>query len=81
MSNELKATLKHHFNWRNQRLDCFIQLLFAIFQARTVNLATIADFMNPKASKNSNYRRLQRFFVGAVFCEAKIAKLIFSFFA
>ena len=81
MSDELHATLKDHLGWRNQRVACFVQILFAIFQARTVNLASLADFMNPDAEKMSNYRRIQRFFTGAFFCESTIARLLFSFFA
>ena len=80
MINELSATLKEHLKLRKQRADCLLQIIFALFQARTVNLVDIADFMNPDVDKKSNYRRLQRFFGEITFCQNTIAKLLFSFF-
>ena len=81
MLNELHNTIKDQFTWRNARVDCLIQIIFALFQSRTVNLVLIADFMNGSVHKLSNYRRLQRFFDGAHFCTDTLAKLLFSFFA
>ena len=81
MLNELHNTIKDQFVWRNARVDCLIQIIFALFQTRTVNLVLIADYMNGSVQKLSNYRRLQRFFDGANFCTDTLAKLLLSFFA
>lgn len=81
MLNELHATIKEQFGWRKHRVDCLIQIIFALFQTRTVNLVMIADYINGSVYKASNYRRLQRFFRGANFCMDTLARLLLSFFA
>lgn len=60
--SELKSILGQTFHWHKSRLDCFSQMLVALFAVRTVNLKEIALAMLSRATTDSRYRRLQRFF-------------------
>lgn len=45
------------------RIDCFAQILLALFLVRSVNLSEIAVAMDDdKASIDSRYKRVYRFF-------------------
>ncbi len=60
--NELKAILGKNFTWNKARLDCFVRMLLAMFKVRTVNLSEMAVAFSSKASVDSRYKRLYRFF-------------------
>ncbi len=60
--SELKAILGKKFAWNKARLDCFSRMLLALFKVRTVNLSEIAVGFEAKASVESRYKRLYRFF-------------------
>jgi hypothetical protein len=62
LSTSLSKSLNQHFNWNKCRMDCFIKMLMALFCVRTVNLQSLATAMHSKATINSRYCRLQRFF-------------------
>jgi hypothetical protein len=62
LSTSLTESLNQHLNWNKCRMDCFIKMLMALFCVRTVNLQSLATAMHSKATINSRYRRLQRFF-------------------
>lgn len=60
--NELRSILGKSFAWNKSRLDCFTKMLLALFKVRTVNLSEIAVAFDSKASVESRYKRLYRFF-------------------
>jgi hypothetical protein len=60
--SELTAILGKKFAWNKARLDCFSRMLLALFKVRTVNLSEIAVGFEAKASVESRYKRLYRFF-------------------
>jgi len=60
--NELRDILGDHFNWHKSRLDCFTQMLLALFTVRSVNLSEIAVAMQDKTSKCTRDKRVYRFF-------------------
>lgn len=60
--SELRGILGQSFHWHKARLDCFTQILIALFSVKTVNLKELALAMVGKAQVDSHYRRLQRFF-------------------
>lgn len=60
--SELKGILGKSFAWNKSRLDCFTRMLLALLKVRTVNLSEIAVAFDSKASIESRYKRLYRFF-------------------
>lgn len=54
--------LNGYFGWNKARMTCFVQMLLALFTARSVNLSRLAAVMTDRASQLSRYRRMQRFF-------------------
>lgn len=61
--SELSGILSQHLNWHKSRIDCFAQMLLALFIVRSVNLSEIAVAMDgTKASIDSRYKRAYRFF-------------------
>ena len=60
--SELKEILGQHLNWHKSRLDCFSQMLLALFVVRSVNLSEIATAMQGSSKIESRYKRLKRFF-------------------
>ena len=59
---ELKEILKPSFNWHGARIDFLAKFLMALFTVRSVNLTKIAEAFSGKATIDSHYKRLQRFF-------------------
>ncbi len=59
--NELSAMLNQHFGWHKAKMDCFVGMLFALLQTRTVNLTQLSVAFPSKAKTESRYRRIQRF--------------------
>lgn len=78
--SELKGILEKVFLWNKARLDCFCQLLRALWITRTVNLSEMALAMASKAEVASRYKRLQRFFSGFRIDYDVIAAVIFNWF-
>lgn len=78
--NELQGILGNFLFWNKARLDCFTQMLLALFTVRTVNLSEMAVAMASKAEVASRYKRLQRFFRHFRLDYNVIAKFIFSLF-
>lgn len=78
--NELNTMLRDFLPWNKARLDCFAQMLLALFVTRTVNLREIAVAMASKAEIDSRYKRLQRFFRHFRIDYDLIAKFIFNLF-
>jgi hypothetical protein len=59
---KLITVLQPHLQWHRARLTCFAALTLAVIKMRSVNLAQLAEVINPRCPHASNYRRLQRFF-------------------
>lgn len=78
--SELKRILGENLVWNKARLDCFVRMLLALFVVRTVNLSEIAVAFSSKATVNSRYKRLQRFFGKFKIDYTIFARLIFKLF-
>jgi len=61
--SELSGILSQQLNWHKSRVNCFAQMLLALFVVRSVNLSEIAVAMDgSKTSIDSRYKRVYRFF-------------------
>ena len=58
----LRQTLKPLLGWHGARLNFLSLFLIALLRVKTVNLVEIATGFRSKATTDSNYKRLQRFF-------------------
>jgi hypothetical protein len=58
----LERTLALNVAWNKARINFLAKFLIALIQVRTVNLAQIASVFSGKATLDSNYKRIQRFF-------------------
>ena len=75
---ELTNLFKPILDWNKSRLDCFVLMVLGIIQSRTVNLSYLAAAIISPATKESSYRRLQRFFKQFDICSILIGKLLIS---
>lgn len=79
--SELSGILNQQLNWHKSRIDCFAQMLLALFMVRSVNLSEIAVAMDgSKASIESRYKRVYRFFSKFELDFGWIARWIYSLF-
>ncbi|BCA94136.1 hypothetical protein TUM19329_04970 [Legionella antarctica] len=59
--SELSGILSRQLNWHKSRIDCFAQMLLALFIVRSVNLSEVAVAMDGnKASIDSGCKRVYR---------------------
>ena len=73
---DLVDALKQELNWNKARVTFFVLFILALFKVTTVNFVKIANGLNGKVEKESNYRRIQRFFENFIINYKYIAKLI-----
>lgn len=78
--NELKGILGQQLNWHKSRLDCFAQMLLALFTVRSINLSEIAVAMQSEALIASRYKRVRRFFSDFEFDFTCISRWIYFLF-
>lgn len=78
--DELRKTLNKYLDWNKARLTCFCQIVLALFMVRSVNLTQIATAFQGKASLDSHYKRLQRFFRGFSFDMSCVFEIILNIF-
>ena len=78
--SELKSILGQQLHWHKSRLDCFSQMLLALFVVRSVNLSEIATAMQGDTQIESRYKRLKRFFSNYEFDYIPIARWIYRLF-
>ena len=78
--DELRKNLSKYLNWNKARLTCFCQMVLALFMVRSVNLTQIATAFQGKASIDSHYKRLQRFFRGFTFDMSCVFEIILNIF-
>ncbi|PIZ03699.1 MAG: hypothetical protein COY58_07645 [Gammaproteobacteria bacterium CG_4_10_14_0_8_um_filter_38_16] len=76
-TSKLRGMLGNIFIWNKCRVDCFTQMLLALFIVRTINFSEIAVAMILRADVASRYKRLQRYFR---IDYNVIAKFIFNLF-
>ncbi|HLP87506.1 MAG TPA: IS4 family transposase, partial [Nostocaceae cyanobacterium] len=74
--NLLRETLKPHLGWHGARLSFLALFLIALLRVKTVNLVELSTGFRNCAKKESNYKRLQRFFRDFDVNYAVIAKMI-----
>ncbi|HLO85531.1 MAG TPA: IS4 family transposase [Nostocaceae cyanobacterium] len=74
--NRLREALKPHLGWHGARLSFLALFLIALLRVKTVNLVELATGFRSSAKKESNYKRLQRFFRDFDVNYAVIAKMI-----
>jgi len=60
--NELTHSLMNHLKWHKSRITCAAQILQSLIINRTVGLPHLATGFKNKATPESNYRRIKRFF-------------------
>jgi hypothetical protein len=76
----LASSLNGSLNWNKARINCFVMMLLGLFAVKTVNLKEIALSMGSKASVDSRYRRLQRFFALFKLDFTQLARWVFSLY-
>lgn len=72
----LKQALKPHLAWHRARLSVLAMFLLALIKVKTINLSELAVGFGGKSLKESNYKRLQRFFRNFELDYSKIAKIV-----
>lgn len=72
----LKQALQPHLKWHGARISFLALFLLALIKVKTVNLSDLAVGFGGKALKESNYKRLQRFFRGFELDYSEIAKIV-----
>ena len=77
---EIQNLLTNHFLCSAHRLNFIAVFTSALIQVRTVNWSTIAPVLSPSATKESNYRRIQRFFELFCFEESTVARFVLQQF-
>lgn len=77
---ELSTRINQTFHWDKRRMDCFCKMLTALMMVQSVNLKKLSCAMFGKAHRDSNYRRLQRFFSGFRLTYNDVARLIVRLF-
>jgi hypothetical protein len=78
--SELREILGKELNWHKSRIDCFAQMLLALFLVRSVNLSEIAVAMQSEVLIESRYKRVKRFFSGFEFDFTCISRWIYHLF-
>src|SRR6187401_2701681 len=78
--DELYPILNGIFSLNKARLNCLIQLIISVIKMRTVNLKELAQAFSGKATSDSAYRRIQRFFREVSLDSDFLGKLILCLF-
>ena len=66
-NTDLETVLQQHLGWNRARIRFIVAFVLALVKVTTVNLTKIANALGATALKQSNYRRIQRFFSGFPF--------------
>jgi len=78
--NELMRMLNGYFNWNKARMSCFVGMLVALLKVRTVNLTELACGFSSKATIDSRYKRIKRFFKEFTIHYPSVAFWVVEFF-
>ena len=79
-SSGFSDILKQHLSWHKARINCLASIITALFVRQTVNLSALKNAFSSKAKPESIYRRMQRFFAGALIGRTDVARFVFSVF-
>lgn len=60
--NQLQDVIQWYFPWHKARVKFISAFILSLIKLTTVNFSKLANALNGKAKKKSNYRRIQRFF-------------------
>src|SRR3989337_489033 len=60
-NSELENIFQGQLKWDRRRIKFLAAFIITLIKVKTVNLVEIALGLNPNVSKDSNYRRIQRF--------------------
>ena len=74
----LNQALQPYLGWHGARISFLALFLLALIKVKTVNLRELAVGFGGKALKESNYKRLQRFFRVFELDYSEIAKIVVS---
>lgn len=74
--NELQEVMQWYFPWHKARVKFLSAFILSLIKLTTVNFTKLANALNGKAKKKSNYRRIQRFFAAFDLPYDLVAKLI-----
>ena len=74
------SSLNGFLGWNKARATRFVNLLLALFSARTVDLKEVALVFQSDAKLDSRYRRSQRFFALFTVDFTQIARWIFRLY-
>ncbi|MCK4441210.1 MAG: IS4 family transposase, partial [Sulfurovaceae bacterium] len=77
--NIIEEKIKEQTGWNKARIYIIVAMIIAIVKLERVNLKKISKLINPKETKEANYRRLSRFFQKFKFDKSTMAKLMSSF--
>lgn len=61
-TTDLYTAMQWHLPWHKARIKFMSSFVLALIQVTTVNWVRLANGLNGSADKQSNYRRIQRFF-------------------
>lgn len=61
-NTDLETVLQEHLGWNRARIGFIVAFTMALIKVTTVNLTKVANALSGTALKESNYRRIQRFF-------------------
>jgi hypothetical protein len=73
---ELQSVLQEHLHWNRARITFIVAFVMALMKVTTVNLTKVANALGGTAHKQSNYRRIQRFFSGFAFDYSAWAEMV-----
>ena len=75
-NTELQTVLQDHLHWNRARISFIVAFVIALMKVTTVNLTKVANALGGTARKQSNYRRIQRFFSGFAFDYSAWAEMV-----
>ena len=61
-SKQLEIVLQEQLQWHKARVKFVALFIIALIKVCTVNFVKVANGLSGKAKRQSNYRRIQRFF-------------------
>ncbi len=74
----LISILKEHFSFNLARIKCLVLLIFALLEAKSVNLSKLKNFFTSKATPDARNKRLKRFLSQVEFLSDKLAVFLFK---
>lgn len=76
--NQLQEILQQHFQWNKARINFLTSFVVSLIKVRTVCLKDISISLNKDAKHESNYRRIQDFFLKFSIDYAQVGKFVIS---